>query len=267
MPDMSRLAGSHVLITGGGGEIGLAVARRLAVEGAAITLLDIDADKLGAAAAQLAGDGAHVTRYVCDVTDAAQVDDTVIEIAKTVGPIDRLFNNAGFQGAFAPLHDYPGDDFAHVMEINVTGAFHMLRAVSAQMVAAGHGGAIVNTASMAGVSGPPNMAAYGASKAAIIGLTLTAAKDLAPHAIRVNAISPGFIGPGYMWERQIDKQAAARSQYYAADPATAADQMIGSVPMRRYGDLIEVPGAVAFLLSDDASYMTGTNLPISGGGS
>lgn len=265
MPAMSRLTGSHVLITGGGGEIGLAVARRLAAEGAAIALLDLDADKLGASVDRLAADGAQVTHHVCDVTDAAQVDDKVIEIANTAGPIDRLFNNAGLQGAFAPVHNYPVDDFRHVMEANVTGAFHVLRAVSAGMVA-GEGGSIVNTASMAGVSGPPNMAAYGASKAAIIGLTLTAAKDLAPHGIRVNAISPGFIGPGSMWDRQVEKQAAAGSQYYAADPATVANQMIGSVPMRRYGDLTEIPGAVAFLLSDDASYMNGTNLPISGGG-
>ncbi|RJS91489.1 SDR family NAD(P)-dependent oxidoreductase [Salinisphaera sp. Q1T1-3] len=265
MADMKRMAGRRVLVTGGAGEIGHAVARRLADEGAAIALLDIDRDKLDAVADRFAGQDVEITRHVCDVTDAAAVADTVSAIERHAGPIYALFNNAGYQGAFAPVHQYPGEDFARVMQINVTGAFHILQAVSARMVATG-GGAIVNTASMAGVSGPPNMPAYAASKSAMIGLTLTAAKDLAPHAIRVNAVSPGFIGPGFMWERQVEQQAAADSPYYARDPATVADQMIASVPMARYGQLEEIAGVVAFLLSDDASYMTGTNLPIAGGG-
>src|SRR2546423_28213 len=125
------------------------------------------------------------------------------------------------------------------------------------------GGAIVNVASMAGVSGAPNMPAYSASKAAVIGLTKAAAKDLAPKSIRVNAVSPGFIGPGRMWERQVAAQAAAGSQSYAGD---VAEQMIGMVPLRRYGSVQEVAAVVAFLLSDDASYVTGVNVEVSGGG-
>jgi NAD(P)-dependent dehydrogenase (short-subunit alcohol dehydrogenase family) len=133
------------------------------------------------------------------------------------------------------------------------------------MIDGGTGGSIVNIASMAGVSGAPNMPAYSASKAAVVGLTKATAKDLAPHGIRVNAVSPAFIGPGRMWETQVAQQAAAGSQYYAADPDAVAAQMIGMVPLRRYGSVHEVAKVVAFLLSDDASYVTGANLEVSGG--
>ena len=262
----SRFLDRHGLITGGGGEIGKAVARRLLAESARVSLLDIDTDRREQAADALAGDHACPGAYRCDITDDAQVADVVARIETEAGPLDGLFNNAGYQGAFAPVHAYPAEDFARVMQINVTGAFHVLHHVTRRMVAAERAGAIVNTASMAGLSGPPNMPAYGTSKAAIIGLTQTAAKDLAPHGIRVNAVSPGFIGPGFMWERQVEQQAGVSSRYYGDNPDTVAAQMIASVPMGRYGHLDEIAGAVAFLLSDDASYMTGTNLPLSGGG-
>jgi NAD(P)-dependent dehydrogenase (short-subunit alcohol dehydrogenase family) len=133
------------------------------------------------------------------------------------------------------------------------------------MIAAGSGGTVVNLASMAGVSGAPNMPAYSASKAAVIGLTKAAAKDLAPSGIRVNAVSPAFIGPGRMWDTQVARQADAGSQYYRSDPDDVAAQMIGMVPMRRYGSTHEVATVVAFLLSDDASYVTGANVEVSGG--
>ena len=262
----SRFYDRHILVTGGGGEIGKAVARRLLAEGARVSLLDIDTDKLEHAAAELAGDDARPRTFGCDITDDAQVAETVDRVERQAGPLHGLFNNAGYQGAFAPVQAYPGEDFARVLQINVTGAFHVLHHVSRRMVEAGRTGSIVNTASMAGLSGPPNMPAYGTSKAAIIGLTQTAAKDLAPHGIRVNAVSPGFIGPGFMWDRQVEQQASLASRYYGDDPDTVAAQMIASVPMGRYGRLEEIAGAVAFLLSEDASYMTGTNLPLSGGG-
>eukprot|EP00755_Sulcionema_specki_P011883 Sspe_Gene.8074::Locus_2751_Transcript_5_5_Confidence_0.250_Length_640::g.8074::m.8074 len=126
------------------------------------------------------------------------------------------------------------------------------------------GGAIVNTASMAAHSGPPNMIAYGTSKAAVLHMTRIAAKDYAPHNIRVNSVSPAFIGPGFMWTRQIELQAAADSQYYDKDPAVVAQQMVGSTPLRRYGLIDEVIGPVTFLLSDDASYLTGVDIQITG---
>jgi 2-dehydro-3-deoxy-L-rhamnonate dehydrogenase (NAD+) len=109
------------------------------------------------------------------------------------------------------------------------------------------------------------MPAYSASKAAVIGLTKAAAKDLAPAGIRVNTVSPGFVGPGRMWERQVTEQAAVGSQYYANDPDVVARQMVEMVPLRRYGSPQEVARVVAFLLSSSASYLTGVNVEVSGG--
>ena len=120
-------------------------------------------------------------------------------------------------------------------------------------------------ASHAGVVGPPNMIAYSASKFAVIGITQTAAKDLAPYHIRVNALSPALIGPGVMWTRQTELQAGVGSQYFDADPQVVEQQMINSVPMRRLGSLEEVANSVAFLMSEEASYITGFNLEITGG--
>ena len=111
------------------------------------------------------------------------------------------------------------------------------------------------------------MVAYSASKAAVIALTKTAAKDLAAHSIRVNSISPAFIGPGQMWDRQVQLQADVPSQYFDHDPEIVAKQMIESVPMRRYGTLDEVASVVCFLLSDDASYITAFDVEVSGGAS
>ena len=109
------------------------------------------------------------------------------------------------------------------------------------------------------------MTAYSASKAAIIGMAKSAAKDLAPAGIRVSSVSPAFVGPGRMWDSQVAAQAAARSPYFADDPVQVAEQMIGMVPLRRYGSTAEVARVVAFLLSDEASYLTGINVEIAGG--
>ena len=260
----NNFSGKVCLVTGAGGNIGLATALRLAGEGTAIALLDMNREALEKAEAAVREKGVEARSYVCNVTSEEAVTETVEAVVRDFGKIDFLFNNAGYQGAFAPVQDYPSEDFARVLTINVTGAFHVLKAVVRHMIAQNYG-RVVNTASMAGVKGPPNMAAYGASKGAIIALTETAALDLAPYNIRVNAISPGYMGPGFMWERQVELQAKVGSQYFSTDPKIVAEQMIGSVPMRRYGDINEIPGVVAFLLGDDSSFMTGVNLPIAGG--
>jgi NAD(P)-dependent dehydrogenase (short-subunit alcohol dehydrogenase family) len=258
----ARFAGRVALVTGGAGDIGVAVARVLATEGATVALLDVDEARLREAAGGLAEAGTVVV-VPCDVTREDQVDDAVASVATSLGRLDVVFNNAGLQGRFAPIDRYPADDFRRVLDVNVVGVFHVLRAAVPHLRATR--GAIVNTASHAGVVGPPNMAAYAASKFAVVGLTQTAAKDLAPAGIRVNAISPALIGPGTMWTRQVELQAATGTQYFDAAPDAVADAMVRSVPMRRLGSLDEVAGAVAFLLSDDASYITGVNLEITGG--
>ena len=260
----TRFDGRVVAITGAAGDIGLATARHLGRQGAHIALLDVDAAKLGVASERLETEGIRASSWHCDVTDESAVDGVVDAVAERHGVVRHLFNNAGIQGAFRPLLEYPADDFEAVQSVNVFGAFLVLRAFARHMAANG-GGSIVNMASMAAVGGPPNMIAYATSKAAILGMTQVASKDLAPHGIRVNAVSPAFMGPGFMWTRQVELQAAAGSQYYDGDPVVVAEQMIGSVPLRRYGSVDEIPAAVAFLLGDGASYITGINVPIAGG--
>ncbi len=259
-----RFDGKTLLVTGGAGDIGRTVARRCADEGARIAIVDLDEPKMAAVVEELRAAGHEAEGYRCDVTDSEQVATAVAAAVTRFGRIDFCFNNAGYQGLFVPTPEYPEDDFRKVMEINVVGVFNVLVAVARHMRDAG-GGAIVNTASYAGVIGPPNMLAYAASKFAVLGLTKTAARDLAPHGIRVNAVSPALIGPGFMWTRQTELQAAAGSQYFDADPRVVERQMIDSVPMRRLGSLEEVASSVAMLLSDDASYVTGVNLEVTGG--
>ena len=220
--------------------------------------------ELNATRTELQEFGVRITPIVCDVTSEAAVAEAFEVAGERHGSVRLVFNNAGYQGEFAPTHEYPADDFRRVLEVNVIGAFHVLQAAGKHLKEQG-GGAIVNTASHAGVSGPPNMLAYGASKAAVIAMTETAAKDLAPYGVRVNAISPALIGPGMMWSRQCELQAAAGSQYFAGTRAEVEQQMLSTVPLRRLGSLSEVSNAVAYLLSDEASYVTGFNLEITGG--
>lgn len=247
-----------VLVTGAAGDIGTAIAEVLARRGHRLALADHPdvSERLGELSRRL-----DVESVTFDVTNEAAVTAAV----QRLSPLGGLVNNAGYQGVFVPVDRYPLDDARRVVEVNVLGLMTVLAAVGRAMIAAGSGGAVVNVASMAGVSGAPNMPAYAASKAAVIGLTKAAAKDLAPNGIRVNAVSPAFIGPGRMWDTQVARQAAAGSQYYASDPDEVAAQMIGMVPMRRYGSVHEVATVVAFLLSDDASYVTGVNVEVSGG--
>ena len=258
------LAGKTLLVTGGAGDIGRAVAERCARDGAAVAILDLDETAMARVVAELRSAGHEVEGYRCDVTDSQQVTAAVDAAVERFGRIDLCFNNAGYQGLFVPTADYPEADFRKVMDVNVVGVFNVLVAVARHMRDAG-GGSIVNTASYAGVVGPPNMLAYAASKFAVIGITKTAARDLAPRGIRVNAVSPALIGPGFMWTRQTELQAAAGSQYFDADPKVVERQMIDSVPMRRLGSLEEVANTVAMLLSDEASYVTGVNLEVTGG--
>lgn len=263
------MAGRVALVTGAAGDIGRSAAVRLAAAGAEMVLCDLPASaeqlaETGRRCVAAGSSGSAPVELTFDVTDHDAVVAAIGSATETVGPPDAVFNNAGYQGSFANLVDYPAEDFARVLSVNVTGLFSILQTCARALLDAGKPGAIVNTASMA-ATGAPNMAAYGSSKAAVIGLTKTAALDLAPGNIRVNAISPAFIGPGMMWDRQVELQASVPSQYYGDDINTVADQMIGQVPLRRYGTLDEVTSTVEFLLSDAASYLTGVNIEISGG--
>jgi NAD(P)-dependent dehydrogenase (short-subunit alcohol dehydrogenase family) len=263
------LAGHGALVTGAAGDFGRTVAERLVASGARVVLTDL----------ATAADGLERTRQLCarraddaaatvvtgDVTDPSSVEAVFDAAVQRVGVPDLVFNNAGIQGLIAPLQDYPLDDMARVVRVNVEGIFHVLREAGRRLRAAGRGGAIVNSASMAGVEGAANMPAYSLSKGAVMSLTRSASKDFAPLGIRVNAISPAFIGPGRMWDLQTARQAQAATQYYSTDPAQVAREMVGAVPLRRLGSLAEVASAVMWLLSDESSYLTGQNIIVSGG--
>ena len=254
-------------ITGAAGDIGSAAGAALANPSRRLVLADHPSatEKLSEVATRLRDLSASVVEVTFDVTSRSDTAAAFATCCSNVGVPTLIFNNAGYQGTFQRVDLMSTSDVERVMMVNVVGVFNVIAEATARMIAAGIPGAIVNTASMAGVSGAPNMAAYSASKAAVIGLTKSSAKDLAPHGIRVNAISPAFIGPGMMWERQVELQAAANSQYYSPDPVEVARQMIDMVPLRRFGSTAEVANVVAFLLSDAASYLTGVNIEISGG--
>ena len=260
-------AGRTAFVTGASGDIGRATALRLATGGARVVLADLmtATDGLSETADACRSVSAHEpVVHTFDVTDSLGVEATFEQLASDGIAADLLFNNAGYQGRFANVLDYDPPDFERVLDINVTGVFRVLQQFARHLVSSGRPGAIVNTASMAH-AGAPNMAAYSASKAAVIALTKTAAKDLAPHSIRVNSISPAFVGPGAMWDRQVELQAETPSQYFADDPEQVAQQMLNAVPLRRYGSLDEVAAAAQFLLSDESSYITGFDIEVSGG--
>lgn len=259
-----QFEGKTILITGGAGDIGKATAQRFAANGAGVVLLDLNEAKMADVAQELQAYNVPVGTFRCDVTASDDVKSAFASAFEQFGRIDYVFNNAGYQGVFAKTDEYPSDDFQKVIDINVVGVFHVLKAAAVHLRDSG-GGVIVNMASYAGVVGPPNMLAYAASKFAVIGITQTAAKDLAPYNIRVNALSPSLIGPGFMWTRQTQLQAAVGSQYFDADSRVVEQQMIEGVPMRRLGSLEEVANGVAFLMSEEASYITGFNLEITGG--
>ncbi|MEH2155382.1 SDR family NAD(P)-dependent oxidoreductase [Nostoc sp.] len=259
-----HFAGKTILITGGAGDIGRATAQRFAADGAGVVLLDLNEAKMAEVTHELEVYKIPVLSFRCNVTASEEVAQAFSAAVEQFGRIDYIFNNAGYQGVFAKTDEYPEEDFQKVIDINVIGVFHVLKAAAQHLRKSG-GGAIVNMASYAGVVGPPNMIAYSASKFAVIGITQTAAKDLAPYHIRVNALSPALIGPGMMWTRQTELQAGVGSQYFDTDPKVVKEQMINSVPMRRLGSLEEVANSVAFLMSDEASYITGFNLELTGG--
>lgn len=262
-------SGSTALITGAGGDFGRSAALRLAASGANVVLSDLEQ----------AGERLEETRELCartargeavmvataDVADASSVEACFEAAVERFRAPDMVFNNAGIQGALIGLPDYPADDFPRVMEVNVEGVFYVLREAARRLRAEERGGSIVNSASMAGVEGAANMIAYSASKGAVMSMTRAASKDLAPLGIRVNAISPAFIGPGRMWDLQTSRQAQAASQYYSTDTAVVEREMIGMVPLRRVGSVEEVTATVMWLLSADASYITAQNIIVSGG--
>ena len=255
------------MVTGAAGDLGRAACAALAHDGWSLFITDhpMQARRLEATCDACAGSRAEIVPATFDVTDHDAVERSVAMLTERHGAPVALVANAGIQGRFAPVQDYDADAVRQVLEVNVLGVFNAVKSAAAAMIRAGDGGSIVATSSMAGVNGAPNMPAYAASKAAVIGLVKAASRDLAPHGIRVNAVSPAFIGPGAMWDNQVAEQAAVGSQYFASDPELVARQMLEAIPLRRYGSPAEVADVISYLAGDRSSYLTGINIEIAGG--
>ncbi|MCY3924334.1 MAG: glucose 1-dehydrogenase [bacterium] len=253
---MNRFEDKIVIVTGAAGVIGRAAAVRFASEGAAVVAVDLDAEGLAGtvAAVEAASGSVHAVR--ADVTQSGDVEAYVQEAVDRFGGVDTLFNNAGIEGAVSSLEDYPEETFDAVMAVNVKGVWLGMRHVAGAMGARG-GGAIINASSGAGLRGTPELIAYGASKHAVIGMTKTAAIELAPAGIRVNAVCPGPID-----SRLLEAIAAGK---FPDDPDLFLKRCDERIPLDRRGRPEEVVALVTFLASDDASYINGGWHTVDGG--
>ncbi len=242
-------AGKIALVTGAAGGIGRASAVALAREGARVMVVDIIdcAETLSLIIAA----GGEARSLQVNVADEQAVETMVAATVASFGRLDIAFNNAGVAGVFTKTADYPSDDWARVIAINLTGVWHCMKYELQQMLKQG-GGSIVNTASVAGLVGMGHAAAYSAAKHGVIGLTKNAAMEYARNNIRVNAVCPGGV---------------RTNMTEAADHALPGflDRLAKLEPMGRVAEPEEIASAVVWLSSDGASFMTGHALPVDGG--
>jgi NAD(P)-dependent dehydrogenase (short-subunit alcohol dehydrogenase family) len=246
-----EFAGKAVLVTGGGGGIGRATALAFAHAGAKVAVADI-AEAAGRKTVELVEQGGGTAMFIkTDVTSATAVADMVAQTVAAWGRLDCAFNNAGIEEEHMRLAECPEATFDRVMGINVKGVWLCMKYELAQMLEQG-GGAIVNTASIAGLKGAAKMAAYSASKHAVLGLTKSAAVEYARRNIRVNAVCPAVIRTE-MYERALK-----------ADPGIGP-RVVGMHPLGRIGEVEEVAAAVLWLSSPAASFVTGFPLAVDGG--
>lgn len=252
---MKRMQDKVIVITGGSGGIGKEVAARFLGEGASVVLVDVDQAGLDATRAELGADD-RVLAVQADVTSEADVKRYTEAAMDRFGRIDVFFNNAGIEGKVAPLEQQPIEMFDKVIAINVRGAYLGLKHVLPHMYKRG-AGSVINTSSISGLQGTPDILPYVTSKHAVTGMTKVAALEAARHGVRVNSIHPSPVNTRMM--RSLEAG-------FDPDDAEAAKKMLTSlIPLGRYGETKDIANLVLFLASDDSSFITGVNYRIDGG--
>jgi 3-oxoacyl-[acyl-carrier protein] reductase len=238
------LTNQVAIVTGAATGIGAAIATRLADAGARVVVADLNDGAAGETASKIRGAIAIQT----DITNTASVQNCISRAIKELGRIDILVNNAGIAGRSAPVWEQQDDDWGSVVSVNLNGVFHFVRAVLPHMRERGYG-RIVNIASVAGKEGNPNMSAYSATKAAVIGFTKSVAKEVATENICINSVAPAVV------QTKILDQLTPEQVRYMTD----------RIPMRRTGKPEEIAAVVHFLASPDSSFVTGQCYDASGG--
>jgi len=242
-----RLKNKVSIITGAAQGIGLATALKFAEEGATVIVCDLKADGVDAALAMVRARGAQAQGYAVNVTDRQAIDLMVAAVKDQYGHIDVLVNNAGITKD-ARLQKMTLEQFDAVIDVNLRGVFHASQAVLPTMVAQGSG-VILNASSVVGIYGNFGQTNYAASKFGVIGFTKTWSRELGPKGIRVNAVAPGFV----------------ETPILATIPDKVLQQMREQVPLHRLGKPEEIANVYAFLASDEASYVNGAVIEVSGG--
>jgi NAD(P)-dependent dehydrogenase (short-subunit alcohol dehydrogenase family) len=254
MPDRIRLDGKVAVVTGAAGVIGTATVRLLAERGARIVAVDRRETDLQAAISDLPA-SAQALAIAADVTSEDEVADYVRAATDKFGTIDVFYNNAGVEGDIKPITQYSLEAFRRVIDVNVVGVFLGLKHVLPVMLRQNRG-SIINTASIAGLIGSPDIAVYSASKHAVIGLTKSAALECAGTEVRVNCVCPGLID-----SRMLNSIIQGRNPGNAPVPN---ERIVERIPARRLGRPSEVASIVAFLASDEASYVSGSAYTVDG---
>ncbi len=250
---MGRFNERVVLVTGGGGGIGSAVCAGFAAEGAAVAVLDRSADAAEGTASAITGAGGRAIAVDADITERVSVDAAVAQVTGELGPIDVLVNNAGWD-LFVPFLDTEPDDWARLIDINLVGALNMHHAVLPRMVERGSG-RIVNVSSDAARVGSSGEAVYAACKAGLVAFSKTLAREHSRHGITFNVVCPG----------PTDTALLATVTDTAANPEKLREAFRRAIPMGRLGQPDDLVGAVLFFASDDAGFVTGQVLSVSGG--